>query len=458
VNSLLLMLHRFMEQPTDAACATTWPLGQVAAGRPLYDRCMSAAWRPAAVLALAALVAGGVADAARAGTASGRPARFTAAAGERNDLTVGAGSGGSVRFSDAAAAVGAGLWCVPFPLGQAQCDPDGDPRQTDGGGVSADLGDADDRATIRSVPGTDTRPGAISVTAGAGDDHLENSANAAIRFDGGDGNDTLAAGQAASAYLLGGAGADVMTSDAGCCAVAGYSDHDRVGVHVTLDGRANDGAAGEGDDVRTSGVTGSPGPDVITGDARANALSGGAGADVLDGGGGDDTIDATVQDAPSSDGADTVTCGAGNDSVVADANDKVAVDCERIRVGASGGPELALDMGAARAGRSGLVALAFRVQHPNPDNALTSRSTFRLVDREGRPASSTAAFVLGGDVNVAAARVRLSRTTRRRLARSRSGALSLIAQRVSRDAGTGSPASGYEQFNVPVTIRRAGTR
>jgi hypothetical protein len=419
---------------------------------------MSATWRPAAVLALAALAAGGVADAARAGTASGRPARFTAAAGERNDLTVGAGSGGAVQFSDAAAAVGAGLWCVPFPLGQARCDPDGDPRVTDGGGVSVDLGDADDRATIRWVPGTDTRPGAISVVAGAGDDDLENLTNAAIRFDGGDGSDTLVAGAAATAYLLGGAGADAMTSGAGCCAVAGYTDHDRAGVHVTLDGKANDGAAGEGDDVRTSGVTGSPGPDVITGDARANALSGGGGADALDGGGGDDTIDATVQDAPSSDGADTVTCGAGNDSVVADANDKVAVDCERVRVGASAVPELVLDMGAGRAGRRGLVTLAYRVQNPNADNALTSRSTFRLVDRKGRAASSTAAFVLGGDVNVTAVRVRLSRATRRRLARSRSGALGLIAQRVSRDARPGSPASGYEQFDVPVTIRRAGTR
>jgi Ca2+-binding RTX toxin-like protein len=414
---------------------------------------MPAVWRPVAVLAAAALVAGGVADAARAATASGRPARFAAAAGERNDLTVGAGSAGTVRFSDAGAPVAAGLWCAPFPLGQAMCDPDGDPRDTDGGGVRVDLGDADDRATIRWVPGTDTRPGTVSVTGGAGDDRLESSANAVIRFDGGDGDDTLVAGPAASAYLLGGAGADVMTSDVGCCAVAGYTDHDGAGVRVTLDGKANDGAAGEGDDVRTIGVTGSSGADVIAGDDRANALSGGGGADVLRGGGGDDSIDAAVPDAPASDGPDTVTCGAGDDQVVADANDKVALDCERIRVGASALPELALDMGAGRARRSGLVALACRVQRPNPDDALTARSTFRLVDRKGRTASSTARFVLGGAVSTAAVRVKLNRATRRRLARSRSGALALIAQRVSRDAG-----SGYEQFNVRVTIRRGALR
>jgi hypothetical protein len=182
---------------------------------------------------------------------------------------------------------------------------------------------------------------------------------------------------------------------------------------------------------------------------------------VLDGGGGDDSIDATLHDAQASDGPDgpdTVRCGAGHDDVVADENDKVGVDCERIRVGLSAGPELVLDMGAARAARNGSVKVTCRVRYPNPDNALASRSTFRLVDGMGRAASSSARFVLGGDVNVAAVRVKLSRATRRRLAHSRSGALALNAQRVSRDAREGSTASGYEQFNDPVKIRRAGRR
>jgi hypothetical protein len=228
-----------------------------------------------------------------------------------------------------------------------------------------------------------------------------------------------------------------------------------------LDAIANDGAPGEGDDVRTTGVVGSPGPDVIVGDARANSLTGSGGADVLDGGGGDDAIDATLRDRPASegpDGPDTVTCGAGNDDVVADENDKVAVDCERIRVGLPAGPELVLALGAARAGRDGSVKLAYRVKYPNLDNALSSRSTFRLVDRRGRAASSTAGFVLGAGVSVAHLRVRLSGATRRRLARSRVGAVSLIAQRVSRDAGPDSAAPGYEELNVPVTIRRARRR
>jgi RTX calcium-binding nonapeptide repeat (4 copies) len=422
----------------------------------MYD-----AWRPAAVVALAALAVGGHAQAARAGTASGHPARFTAGAGERNDMTVAAGSGGAVQFADAGAPISAGSWCVPFPLGQAACDPDSDPRVTDGGGVSVDLGDSDDRAIIRWVPGTGTRPGAVRVAGGAGSDHLENGASAFIRFDGGDGNDTLLAGPAVGGLLLGGAGADFMAAGAGCCAIASYADHDRAGVRVTLDGTSNDGSAGEADDVRTSGVVGSPGPDVITGDGRANALTGSGGADVIDGAGGDDSIDATLQDAQASDaadGPDTVTCGAGNDDVMADENDTPRIDCERIRVGVAAGPELVLDMGAARAARTGSVRLTYRVQSQNPDNALASRSTFRLVDRKGRPASSTAQFVLSGNLSVAPLRVKLRSATRRRLARSRSGALVLIAQRVSRDAAPGSAATGYEQFNVPVTVRRTGRR
>ena len=120
---------------------------------------------------------------------------------------------------------------------------------------------------------------------------------------------------------------------------------------------------------------------------------------------------------------DNVTCGTGNDRVMADANDTYRIDCERIRVGLAGGPELALDLGAARAGRTGSVTLTFRTKDPLPGNVVTSRSTLRLVDRKGRAASSNARFVLGNDVLVTRQRVRLPRATRRRLARSRSGAL-----------------------------------
>jgi hypothetical protein len=426
-----------------------------------YDRAMHEAWRPAAALALAALaVGGGAVGAAHAGTASGRPAQFTAASGERNDLAIDPGPGGTVQISDAGAPVNARLLgCVPIPPGQARCDPDGAAYPTDASSMSVDLGDGDDRAIIRWMPGTSVRPGEVDVAGGAGDDRIENAATGFIRLDGGDGNDTLLAGPNGAGFLLGGAGADLMESGADCCFITGYSDHDRAGVRVTLDQTPNDGVAGEGDDVRTSGVVGSPGPDAITGDARANRLTGSGGADVLDGGEGDDTIEATLpygHESDGPDGPDTVTCGAGKDEVDADANDTFGVDCEWIRVGPSVIPPLVLDMGAARVARNGSVNLTYRVEFPNPDNAAAAHSTFRLVDRKGRAASSTARFVLGGQVNVASLRVKLNRATRRRLARSRAGALALIAQRVSRDPDPGS--AGYQQFNAPVSIRRAARR
>ena len=423
---------------------------------------MPRAWRGAAVLACAALTLG-AAEAAQAGTASGRPAQFVASPGERNDLTVDAGPGGSAQFSDAGGAIGLGLFCLPIPLGEAQCDPDGDPRDTDGGGVVVELGDGDDRATVRGLPGTGVHPGSIRVAGGAGNDELTSSAVGFVRFEGGDGDDRLVTGPSGSALLLGGPGADLMASSATCCATASYEDHDATGVRVTLDGRANDGAAGEGDDVQTSTVVGSPGPDRITGGSGPDTLTGAGGADVLDGGGGDDAIDATLRNAGAglgagSDGADRVTCGAGNDRVTADAGDRTALDCETIHVGVAPRPELAFSLGPARATRRGVLNVTFRVKFPEAGSSDAARSTFRLLDGRGRRASSTARFVLGGAANVAHVRIRLSPATRRRLARSRTGAVRLFAQRVSRNVLAELAPDGYERINARVTVRRARAR
>ncbi len=409
--------------------------------------------RLAAVLACAASALG-VADSAVAGTASGRPAQFTAAPGERNDLAVDAGSGGAVQFADAGAPIAAALpWCTPFPLGQALCDPDGDPRDTDGGGVGVDLSDGDDRLLIRWIPGTGPRPGAISVAAGAGNDRIENQANGVIRFDGGAGDDTLLTGPTAGAILRGGAGADLLDADGDCCATAGYDDHDAAGVRVTLDRTANDGAAGEGDDVRTSGVVGSPGPDAITGDAGPNALTGFGGADAIAGAGGDDRIDATVQQG--ADERDSVTCGAGRDDVTADADDAVAVDCERVGVGRIAVPS-SCSTSAPRVppatGRSGPPT---GCGSRTPTTPWRREARCALLDTRGRAVSSTARFVLGAAASTARVRVTLGRAARRRLARSRSGRLALVAQRVSRNAEAELAAAGYERVNVAVTIRRA---
>lgn len=427
-----------------------------------YAPAMHGAWRLTAIFVCAALAVAGAVDAAYAGTASGRPAKFIAGIDEPNDLTVAAGSGGKVQFIDAAETIGVSLpWCIPFPLGQALCDPDGDPRDTDGGGMLVDLGDSDDRGVIRFIPGTGARPGRLRVAGGTGNDLVQNLAFGSIRVDGGEGDDTLVSSRSAGAYLLGGPGADAMESKGECCAVAGYSDHEGPGVSLTLDGIANDGFSGERDDVRTQHVIGSPGQDTITGGAQDDSLIGGGGADVIDGRGGDDSINATLQyaqsfESPGSvDGADTVTCGAGDDEVVADANDDVAVDCERVRLGAAVVPEIVLVTNSARADRNGTVRLTFKVKAPNPGNAATARSTIRLVDRSGVSASSTARFVLGGDANIVRLRVTLNQATRTRLAKRRTRSLPLLAQRVSRSTDPGPNAGASEKVHTPLMVTRA---
>ena len=63
-------------------------------------------------------------------------------------------------------------------------------------------------------------------------------------------------------------------------------------VVVSIDGVANDGMAGENDDVRgdVEGVTGGMADDSITGSAGAEKLEGGPGADVVNGGDGNDIV------------------------------------------------------------------------------------------------------------------------------------------------------------------------
>jgi hypothetical protein len=144
------------------------------------------------------------------------------------------------------------------------------------------------------------------------------------------GNDALL-GLAGDDELDGGPGADGISGGAGADDSVSYTG---APVNVTLDGQANDGAAGEGDNVLpdVEDIYGTDGPDVLVGSAAANTIdgnagddriTGGPGADSLIGGDGDDTID-------SRDGsADSVDCGPGHDSVFYDAND-ILRDCEAL--------------------------------------------------------------------------------------------------------------------------------
>lgn len=145
------------------------------------------------------------------------------------------------------------------------------------------------------------------------------------------GADRLTAGRG-NDDLDGGTGSDDLKGGAGDDAVSYASA--TAGVTVTLDGRANDGTPGEGDNVHVDveDVYGSPWPDVLTGDRAANTLDGGDGPDSLQGGGGQDYLYGGPGDdiLDARDGAaDFVDCGAGRDAAIVDDFDAVS-GCEAV--------------------------------------------------------------------------------------------------------------------------------
>ena len=82
------------------------------------------------------------------------------------------------------------------------------------------------------------------------------------------------------------------------------------GVNITLDGQANDGSPGEGDNVASDfeHIDGTGADDVFTGSAGNDGFSGGGGADLIHGGDGAD-------DLAGDGGGDRVFGDAGNDIV-----------------------------------------------------------------------------------------------------------------------------------------------
>jgi Ca2+-binding RTX toxin-like protein len=124
-------------------------------------------------------------------------------------------------------------------------------------------------------------------------------------------------------------------------------------VTVTLDGTADDGGDGEGDNVAADveDVTGGSAADTLVGSAADNELVGGGGDDTISGGDGNDGLDGgagrdTIDGGPGRDdmrggaGADTIKtrdgvtdradCAGGTDSVQGEARDEIAGNCENV--------------------------------------------------------------------------------------------------------------------------------
>jgi Ca2+-binding RTX toxin-like protein len=149
------------------------------------------------------------------------------------------------------------------------------------------------------------------VDGGTGDDGLERCSDCI-----GTGDDP---GIGADTYV-GGAGTDTL-----------WLDKHAPGVAVSLNGAADDGATGEGDNVGsdvesiegTAGndtFNGSPGADRFSGRSGDDEIHGGDGPDDLDGGGGADRVfgDAGNDKVQGSEDADTVDGGPGSDQIYGD--------------------------------------------------------------------------------------------------------------------------------------------
>jgi Ca2+-binding RTX toxin-like protein len=179
-----------------------------------------------------------------------------------------------------------------------------------GGAVTITVGvGADDGAASEH---DDVQADVETVIGGSGDDSFTGTSGPQT-FYGGAGGDTFFMGLLAST----GAGADTAYGETGLDTVDYGSRLEAVSVTMDLN-VANDGAIGEGDNVRndveqlicpTAAVA-----CTVTGNALDNRLTGGGGADTLDGAAGDDTFIMGASGGIGA-GADNVTGGAGVDLI-----------------------------------------------------------------------------------------------------------------------------------------------
>ena len=161
--------------------------------------------------------------------------------------------------------------------------------------IEAFLGAGNDKLTLNtSLP--------ADIDAGLGDDRVEQLGSGSITVLGGSGADTI----------IGGSGADSISGEKGADSICGEGGDD------TLSG-------GEDNDR----ISGDDGNDTVRGDGGDDSLAGGANDDYIDGGDGadqiwgDSTIDCTDAslDAPTGDGADTLSGGDDNDIVRGEGGD-----------------------------------------------------------------------------------------------------------------------------------------
>jgi Ca2+-binding RTX toxin-like protein len=214
---------------------------------------------------------------------------YTAAAGERNDLTV-AARASEVELRDTAG-ISPGRQCSrPDPADSTRVICRANVAGDFDGLAAVSLGNGDDR--VRYTEGSGT------VDAGTGNDTVFEGPGAGAVLIGGPGNDDLHGGPGPDFFDEGGVanGSDTMHGGGGTDQVD-YSLRS-ADLRVSLDGRRNDGAKGERDNVGTDveDVDAGTGDDRLIGNRFDNHLQGASGSDFVDGRGGDDEVDAGRND------------------------------------------------------------------------------------------------------------------------------------------------------------------
>jgi uncharacterized repeat protein (TIGR01451 family) len=270
------------------------------------------------MVVVTAAVALAYSSAGLAGTASvTSTVNYVGAGGEQNTVTVHVANSVLVTVTDSTAPVTAGAGCTSTGVHSADC------TTATWTPIMLDLGDQNDSGTVDGSSATMLGgTGADLLTGSVGNDTLDGGAGNDI-LDGLGGDDALHGGAdndqlhgetgelflSAFDTLDGGTGADTISGDNND--VADYSARTNP-LQLSLDDLANDGEAGENDNISSAvgRLRGGSGGDSISGNdpsaGLGNILYGGAGADTIDGLGGRDLIYGEA-------GADTLNGGTGDD-------------------------------------------------------------------------------------------------------------------------------------------------
>ena len=254
------------------------------------------------VLGVAAIAVGALPATASAGTASLESTTddrssvttdallYIAAPGERNRVTVSRGGPNAVDVTDSAGVTpGRGCRRIGSGLTRVRCTRIND--ELSGGSVK--LGDGGDTAALGGGFAPD-------LDGGSGNDTLSGDPERTNVFIGGSGDDSMVGGSSDDIFDEGSApnGSDTMVGG-GDAGAGGNGDSvtyaDRRGrVAANLDGRRNDGARDERDQIGpdVEALLGGRGRDRLSGNNVDNTLIGGGGSDVLKGRGGRDQLSA----------------------------------------------------------------------------------------------------------------------------------------------------------------------